>query len=318
MSFKQLVAAVTLSCFALIGRADFPDRPLTIVVPFAAGSATDQLTRSLASGLTSVANVPVVIDNKAGASGMIGAQSVARAPKDGYTLLISTSSTHGLNESLFRKLPYDPAKDFEPIAMLAVGSQVLIVRNDLGVNSVADLVAMAKANPGKLNYGYGSTSSQIAGELFKQMTQTFIVPIPYRSNPAAVTDLMGGRIDMMIVDLTSGLSQAKAGKVRALAVSTKARMGLAPELPTISEAGVKGYEASFWCTISAPAGTPPNVIARLHEMVAKANRAEASVRYYEKNGFDLLEGSPEQTRQFHAAETVKFRTIAEKAGIEKE
>lgn len=315
---RRHAIAALLALAPLAALADYPDKPITFIVPFAAGSATDQLARALGTAVTAETKQSVVIDNKPGANAFIGAQMAARAPKDGYTVFITTNTTHAANEHLFKKLPYDPVKDFEPVGLLSKGGQILIVNNALPVNSVADLVKLAKSKPGKLSFGYGSSSSRVAGELFKQMTGTYIVSIPYRSNPPAVTDLIGGQIDMMITDMATGLPQVKAGKVKALGVSTTKRTSLAPELPTISEAGVKGYEMSFWFAAYVPAGTPQPVVARLNDILAKANRSPTVTTFYAQNGFEALAGSPDDLRKFQAAESDKWRKIITSAGIEKE
>ena len=296
----------------------FPDKPFTFIVPFAAGSATDQLARALGQGVTQETKQQVVVDNKAGGNAFIGAQAAARAPKDGYTVFITTNTTHAANEHLFKKLPYDPVKDFEPITLLSKGGQILIVNTSLPVNSVQDLIKYAKANPGKLSFGSGSSSSRTAVELFKQMTGTFIVNIPYRSNPPAVTDLIGGQIQLMITDMATGLPQVKGGKVKALGVSTSKRIPLAPEVPTIEEAGVKGYESTFWFAAYVPAGTPAPVVARLNDILGKANQSEAVKTFYSSVGFEALGGSPDDLRKFQAAESQKWGKIITAAGIEKE
>ena len=319
---RALVAGAVLALTGLAGGSAFaqayPDKPITFVVPFAAGSATDQLARALGQAVTEQTKQAVVVDNKPGANAFIGAQAAAKAPKDGYTVLITTNTTHAANEHLFKKLPYDPVKDFEPVGLLSKGAQILVVNNDVPAHSVQDLVKLAKASPGKLSFGYGSSSSRIAGELFKQMTGTYIVGIPYRSNPPAVSDLIGGQIQFMITDMATGLPQVKAGKVRGLGVSTTKRTPLAPELPTISESGVKGYEMSFWFAAYVPAGTPAPVVARLNEILSKANHSQAVSNFYAQNGFETLAGSPEDLRKFQAAESDKWRKIITSAGIEKE
>jgi len=315
---RRHIIATLLALAPFAAFADFPDKPITFIVPFAAGSATDQLARALGQAVTAEAKQPVVIDNKPGANAFIGAQQAARAPKDGYTVFITTNTTHAANEHLFKKLPYDPVKDFEPVTLLSKGGQILIVNNALPVSSVADFVKLAKSKPGKLSFGYGSSSSRVAGELFKQMTGTYIVSIPYRSNPPAVTDLIGGQIDMMITDMATGMPQAKAGKVKALGVSTTKRTPLAPELPTISEAGVKGYEMSFWFAAYVPAGTPAPVVARLNEILTKANKSAAVANFYAQNGFETLAATPDELRKFQAAESQKWGKIITAAGIEKE
>jgi tripartite-type tricarboxylate transporter receptor subunit TctC len=313
----SLIAAAACLAFPALAQT-YPDKPITFVVPFAAGSATDQLARALGQAVTEQTKQSVVVDNKPGANAFIGAQAAAKAPKDGYTVLITTNTTHAANEHLFKKLPYDPVKDFEPVTLLSKGGQILVVNNDLPVHSVQDLVKLAKAQPGKLSFGYGSSSSRIAGELFKQMTGTYIVGIPYRSNPPAVTDLIGGQIQFMITDMATGLPQAKAGKVRPLGVSTTKRTPLAPELPTISEAGIQGYEMSFWFAAYVPAGTPAPVVARLNDILVKANRSQTVANFYAQNGFEAITGSPEDLRKFQAAESDKWRKIITSAGIEKE
>lgn len=316
---RRLALAAAAACLAFPAAAQtYPDKSITFIVPFAAGSATDQLARALGQAVTEQTKQSVVVENKPGANAFIGAQAAAKAPRDGYTVLITTNTTHAANEHLFRKLPYDPVKDFEPVTLLSRGGQILVVNNDLPVNSVQDLVKLAKEKPGKLSFGYGSSSSRIAGELFKQMTGTYIVGIPYRSNPPAVTDLIGGQIQFMITDMATGLPQAKAGKVRPLGVSTTRRTPLAPELPTLSEAGIKGYEMSFWFAAYVPAGTPPAIVARLNDILVAANKSQTVGNFYGQNGFEALTGEPEDLRKFQAAESDKWRKIITAAGIEKE
>src|SRR6185369_11099963 len=188
----------------------------------------------------------VIVDNKAGASGMMAAQAAAKAPPDGYTVLITTNTTQAANEHLYRKLPYDPVKDFAPVTGLGKGGQVLVVRADAPYRSVADLIAKAKQQPGKLSFGSGSSSSRVAGEMFKQLSHTDILHVPYKSNPQAVTDLLGGQIDLMITDTATGVPQVKSGKLRALGYSMRTRSAQLPEVPTLDEAGVKGYDMSYW------------------------------------------------------------------------
>jgi tripartite-type tricarboxylate transporter receptor subunit TctC len=311
-----LVALLAAASFAAL--AEYPEKPMTFVVPFAAGSGTDQLARALGQGVTDDTQQVVVVDNRPGANAFIGAQAAARAPKDGYTVFVTTNTTHAANEHLFKKLPYDPVKDFEPVTLLTKGGLLLIVNNALAVNSVQDLVKLAKSKPGKLSLGYGSSSSRVAGELFKQMTGTYIVSIPYRSNPLAVIDVISGQIDMMITDMATGLAQVRAGKVKALGVSAARRTHLAPELPTISEAGVKGYEMGFWVAAYVPAGTPAPVVQRLNEVLGKANRSKAISDYYAQNGYETLSSTPDELRRFQAVESDKWRRVITDARIDKE
>ena len=296
----------------------FPDKPITFIVPFTAGSATDQLARALAQGVSSETKQSVVVDNKPGANAFIGAQAVAKAKPDGYTILIATNTTHAANEHLFKKLPYDPVKDFEPISALGRGGQIMVVNNDLPVNNMADFVKLAKAKPGKLSFGSGSSSSRVAGEMFKQLSGTYIVNIPYRSNPPALTDLMGGQIDVMFTDMATGIPQVKAGKLKALGVTPKVRSPLAPEVPTLAEAGVKGYEMTYWFAAYAPAGTPTAVVLRLNELLHKAARGNAILNFYNPTGTEVFLNSPEEQKKFQAAESLKWGRIIKGAGIEPE
>ena len=318
MNRRHAIATALLALAPFAAFAEYPEKPITFIVPFAAGSATDQLARALGHAVTAETRQPVVVDNKPGANAFIGAQAAAKAPKDGYSIFITTNTTHAANEHLFKKLPYDPVKDFEPVTLLSKGGQILVVNNNLPVNNVQDLIKLAKSKPGKLSFGYGSSSSRIAGEMFKQMTGTYIVSIPYRSNPPAVTDLIGGQIDMMITDMATGLPQVKGGKVKALGVSTAKRTPLAPEIPTIAEAGVKGYEITFWFAAYVPAGTPAPVVAKLNEILGKANKSASVATFYAQSGFEALGGSPDDLRKFQQAESEKWRKIIVGASIEKE
>jgi len=323
MKISFRIRPLLLACVALCAAAPalaqtFPDKPITFVVPFTAGSATDQLARALAQALGTDAKVNVVVDNKPGANAFIGAQAVAKARPDGYTVLIATNTTHAANEHLFKKLPYDPIKDFAPLTTLGRGGQIMVVPPSLPVHNVQEFIALAKSKPGKLTFGSGSSSSRVAAELFKQMSGTYILNIPYRSNPQAVTDLLGGQVDMMITDMATGLAQIKAGKLKALGVSTKARSPLAPDVPTISEAGVKGYEMTYWFAAYAPAGTPPEVLARLNELLVKAAHSSVAAPFYQGTGTEVFTGSPEDLRKFQASETVKWGKIIQTAGIPQE
>ncbi|VTU28891.1 Argininosuccinate lyase [Variovorax sp. PBS-H4] len=318
------VPTLTLILAALVATGGaaaqgFPEKPITFVVPFAAGSATDQIARALGNGVTAETRQPVVIDNKAGASGFIASQQVAKAAPDGYTVLITTNTTHAANEHLFKKLPYDPVKDFAPVAALGKGGQIMVVRPDFPAKTVAEFVALAKKEPGKHSFGSGSSSSRMAGELLQQLADIKLLHVPYKSNPLAVTDLLGGQIDMMITDTATGLPQVKAGKLRALGVSGAKRSPLAPDVPTIAEAGVKGYEMGYWFAAYAPAKTPPAVVKRLNELLVKAAKSDAArTAFYEPTGTEVFTGTPEELAKFQAAESQKWGRIVKAAGIEAE
>ena len=315
--------ALALAAAALLASTQgmaqgFPDKTITFIVPFAAGSATDQLARTIGQAVSQESKQTVVIDNKPGANAFIGAQAAKSAKPDGYTVFITTNTTQAANEHLFKKLPYDPVKDFEPITTLGRGGQIMVVNPSLPVNNVMDFVKLAKASPGKLTFGSGSSSSRVAGEMFKQLTGTYILNIPYRSNPPAVTDLLAGQIDMMITDMATGLPQVKAGKLKALGVSTKKRSPLSPDVPTIEEAGVKGYEMTYWFAAYVPAGTPAPAISKLNELLVNAARSSTAAPFYQSTGIEIFTSSAKELRSFQAAESVKWGRIIKAAGIEQE
>lgn len=305
-----------LACMAIGTHAqDFPAKPVTFVVPFAAGTATDQLARAIGLGFTNESWQSAVIDNKPGASGFIAAQAVAKAAPDGYTILITTNTTHAANEHLYKTLPYDPVKDFAPITALGRGGQIMVVNLKVPANSVNEFIALAKKSPGKFTFGSGSSSSRIAGELLQQMTGIQILHVPYKSNTLAVTDLIGGQIDMMITDTATGLPQVKGGKVRALGVSSPKRSPLAPDVPTISEAGVPGYEMTYWFAAYAPANTPPAVVDKLNRLLVKAANGAAGAAFYSSTGTELFTTTPAELARFQAAESQRWGKIVKAAGI---
>jgi tripartite-type tricarboxylate transporter receptor subunit TctC len=315
---RTLLAAALALTPLLTSAQAWPAKPVTFIVPFAAGSATDQLARALGQSLTEQTQQAVVVDNKAGASGMIAAQAAARAPADGYTVLITTNTTHAANEHLYKKLPYDPVKDFAPVTGLGKGGQVLVVNATSPYKSVAELLAAARAKPGKLTFGSGSSSSRIAGELFRQMSGTDILHVPYKSNPLAITDLLGGQIDMMITDTSTGVPQIKAGKLRALGVSTAKRLAMLPGVPTIDEAGVKGYDMGYWFAAYVPAATPAPVVQRLHELLTRGLGTAAVKAFFETSGGEPFPTTPEGLAKFQLDEAKKWGKVIKAAGIEPE
>lgn len=317
--FKPLaVPALALILPAGQAWAEFPDKPIRFVVPFAAGSATDQLARAIGQAITVDSKVTVVVDNKPGANGFIAAADVAKAAPDGYTVLISTNTTHAANEHLFKKLPYDPVKDYTPITALGRGGQIMVVNPQVPAKTVGEFIALARQQPGKLSFGSGSSSSRIAGELFQQMAQVQLLHVPYKSNPLAITDLLGNQIQMMITDTATGLPQVKSGKLRALGVSGKVRSPLAPEVPTIDEAGVKGYEMSYWFAAYAPAGTPQPVVAKLNAMMVKAARSDTAAGFYKSTGTEVFTSTPAELAKFQSQESGKWGRIIKAANIQPE
>ena len=312
-----LLAAVSLLSSVVLAQP-YPSKQLIFVVPFIAGSATDQQARVIAQGITESTGIPVIIDNKVGANGFIAAQAVTSSSPDGYTVLVSTNTTHAANEHLFKKLPYDPVKDFEPVTALNKGSQILIVNKNFPANSVKELIALAKKNPGKYTFGSGSASSRLAVELFQQMAGIQLLHVPYKSSPLAINDLIAGNIDLMIVDAPNSLAQMKANNVRGLAVSGSARNPLAPELPTISEAGVPGYEMSYWTAAWVPAKTPKAIVEKLNQLMIVASKLEPAQKFYTSTGSERYTTTPEGLAKFQSLETNKWGSIIKEAKIDKE
>jgi tripartite-type tricarboxylate transporter receptor subunit TctC len=310
-----VIAAVQVS--AASGQ-EYPARPVTFFVPFAAGSATDTLARSLGQGVTAVTRQNVIIDNRPGASGFIATQAVAKAAPDGYTVLIATNTTHAANQHLFKKIPYDPVRDFAPVTALARGGQVMVVNPRVPVKTVKEFIALARRQPGKLTFGSGSSSSRVAGELLQQMAGLQLVHVPYKSNPMAVTDLVGGHIDMMITDVVTGLPQVQAGKLRALGVSSPQRLPNVPDLPTIAEAGVAGYELTFWFAAYLPAKAPPATMERLRELFVSATRGPSAQSFFKATGIEPWTTSSADLAKFQAAESAKWARVIKAAGIEPE
>ena len=296
----------------------FPTKTITIVTPFTVGSGTDQKARALAQIISAEYKVSVVVDPKPGASGFIAAQYVAKAAPDGYTLLYTTNTTHAANEYLFKKIPYDPVKDFTPVALLFKGYMFLLVNPKSPVKSVAELIDLAKKNPGKVNFASGSSSSRVAGELFAQMSQIEIVNIPYKSNPLAVTDLLGGQFDFMFSDASTAIPQVTSGRLRPLAVSGTSRIATVSSVPTVEEAGLKGYDMSFWNAVYLPPGAPEKLTKQLNEIFIKAASSNEMKSLITRNGEQLVVSTPEGLVQFQAAESQKWGRVIKSANIEPE
>ena len=277
--FVLAAAACALGAAALPAAAQtaWPNKPVRIVVPFAAGGTTDILARAIAPELSKAFGQQFIVDNRAGAGGNVGAEIVSKAVPDGYTLLMGTVGTHGINRALYEKMPYDPIKDFAPITLVAGVPNVMVMPAEkartLGINTVADFIKYAKAHPGKVNMASSGngTSIHLAGELFKSMTGTYMVHFPYRGSGPALLDLVGGTMDVMFDNLPSSLPQIKAGKLKALAVTSRQRSAAVPDIPTVEEAaGLKGFDATSWFGLLAPAGTPPDIVNRIQQEVAKS------------------------------------------------
>jgi tripartite-type tricarboxylate transporter receptor subunit TctC len=290
-------------------------------VPFAPGGTTDILARALAPELSRAFGQQFIVDNKPGAGGNVGAAEVARAPNDGHTFLMGTVGTHGINVSLYSKMPYDPVKDFAPVTLVAGVPNVLVMNPakaaEYRIETVPDLIRFAKANPGKLNMASSGngTSIHLSGELFKTLTGTYMVHFPYRGSGPAVTDLLGGQMDLMFDNLPSSMPHIKAGKLKALAVTSAARSEALPEIPTIAEAGpVKGYEASSWFGLLAPAGTPADIVSRVQQETAKALANPAIKERLQSQGAIPSGNTPAEFARLIDSEIRKWAAVVKASG----
>ncbi len=313
-------AAVTFAPLPVLAQSAWPSKPVRIVVPFAPAGTTDILARALAPELSRAFGQPFVIENKPGAGGNVGADLVAKS-NDGHTLLMGTVGTHAINPALYARMPYDHVKDFVPVTLVAGVPNVLVMNpakaEAMGIKGVPDLIRVAKANPGKLNMASSGngTSIHLAGELFKTMTGTYMVHFPYRGSGPALLDLMGGNMDLMFDNLPSAMPHIKAGKLKALAVTSAERSSALPDLPTVAEAGpLKGFEASSWFGLLAPAGTAPEVVNRLQQETAKALATPALKERLQAQGAIPSGMSPADFAKFIAAETKKWATVVKASG----
>jgi len=316
-----MLAALCLLAAPLCGaQSSYPSKPVRLVVPFPAGGTTDILARAAAQKLSEAWGQQVIVDNRPGAGGNIGAELVAKAPPDGYTLLMGTVGTHAINSSLYSKMPYDHIKDFAPAVLVAGVPNVLVVNPSMPFNSVQDLIAYAKANPGKLNFASSGsgTSIHLSGELFKSLTGVQITHVPYKGSAQALTDLLGGQVQLMFDNLPSSLAFIKAGKLRALAVTSTTRAAALPDVPTMVEAGVPGFEATAWFGILAPAGTPREAITRINTEIAKWLASPDAREKLSAQGAIAAGGSPEDFAKHIASETAKWARVVKESAAKVE
>ena len=312
----MIVAAASL-CSAAALAQPYPNKPIRAVVPFAAGSATDQIGRAFAEKMSQTLGQQVVVDNKPGASGMLGADIVAKAPADGYALLIGTNSTNAALKFLMKKLPYDQDTAFAPVAYIGSVPLMVAVNNDFPAKTLKEFVDQAKARPGQVSFAYASTSQQVSSEMLSSMAGIKMNAIPYKSGPNAMTDLIGGQVNMFTADFAVTVPQHKAGKIRGLAVTSSKRVAVVPELPTVNEAlGLKDYELIAYFAVFAPAGTPADVIARLNQAVNAAANSKDIQDKFAPNGFSVEPGTPEALAQRNRTETAKWEKAIREAKIE--
>jgi tripartite-type tricarboxylate transporter receptor subunit TctC len=314
---RGLAALLLLGFSACACAADYPNRAIHLIVPFAPGGGNDTVARLVGDGVTAELGQPVVVENRPGAGGVVGAEAVARAPADGYTLFLGGVGSHAINPNLHAHLGYDPIKDFAPITLVASAPLVLVVHPSVPAQSVRELVALAKAEPGRLNYasnGNGS-SSHLAAVMFDTMTGVEMVHVPYKGLSPALTDLLSGQVQLMFSSVVAILPHVKAGRLRALAVSSPARMALLPDLPTIAESGVPGYQSSSWYGILAPAGTPPDVVKRLNAALVKVIAQPAFRDALAREGAEPVGNSPEAFGAFIKAEKERLGDVIRQARL---
>jgi tripartite-type tricarboxylate transporter receptor subunit TctC len=319
MKICGLALVVLAAGFAAAASADdYPSRPVTILTPFAAGSATDTAARLVSKYLQEALGQSFVIENRDGAGGMLAAEAVAHAQPDGYTLLLTSNSTHSAAPGLFKRVPYDPIKDFTPIARIGSFPSFIAVTNDLPVKSMEELVAYAKANPGKVTAGYGNSTGRITTEIVKRRHNIDIVPVAYRSNPAAVTDLMAGHIEMGVPDFSTGLAMAKSGKFRPLAVLTKDRDPALPDVPTLDATVMPGFDLLAWTGMFGPAGMPKEIVDKLAAPIEKALAKDDVRQRFRDVGVEVYWIGPDGFSAYVKDELVKWTTLIKAADIQPE
>ncbi len=318
------LVAITLAGFfcgaAIAQQSVWPSHPIRMVVPFGAGGGTDVIGRLLAQKLTESLGQTVVVENRPGAGGSLGTAEVARAPGDGYTILLGSSSTHGINPGMYAKLPYDPIKDFEPVALIATNLFVMAVPKDSSVRTVADLIKLSQTAPGKYDYASSGngTTSHLAAALFVSMSGASLTHIPYKSNVPGLTDLVAGRVAMMFDNITAMQTQINAGTIRPVATTGLKRSAVLKDIPTFDESGVKGYDIRGWFCVLAPAGTPAAIVAKLNQALVRIVAIPEVTEKLVAIGADPETGSPEDLKKLIASEILKYKNIIEIAGAKVE
>ena len=316
---RSLLACVLLVACAIappVLAQSYPVKPIRLVVPFPAGGPTDIVARPLAQFLGDQLKQQVIVDNRGGAGGSIGAENVAKSPADGYTLLMATVGTHAINASLYRNLPYDPVKDFTPIALVAAAPVALVAHPSVPVASVAELLARAKAQPGAISFGTAGngTPGHLTGEMFRAATGADLKHVPYKGSAPAITDLLGGQIQLMFDPLQSVLPHVQGGKLKLLAVSSASRSAAVPDVPTLAEAGLKDFEATAWWGVFAPANLPPAIAAQLNSEIDRVVHSEAFRERLVPRGVQVIGGSREEFARFQQRELAKWGKAVRDSG----
>ena len=301
--------------FAQTSAAAFPDKPLKIVVTFTTGGAPDTLARIIGERLTAAWGQPVIVDNKPGAGGNLGADFVAKSAPDGYTLVVGTVGTHSINPALYSKMPYDAVKDFTPITLIATTPNMLVINNDVPAKNLKDFIALGKKE-GKMTFASSGsgTSIHVSGELFKTMTGIDMVHIPYKGRATAIPDVLGGRVTMMFDNMPSSLALVREGKLRALGVTSSSRSPAAPDIPTIAESGLPGFDAVSWFALFAPANTPKPIIDKLQSEVRRILKTPEVTKKLADNGLDPVGGTSEELAAYQKAEIIKWAKVVKESG----
>lgn len=313
----NLFAVLALAAISAASSAQgFPNKPIRLIVAFSAGGPTDVLARAIGQKLSETLGQQVAIDNRPGAGGNIGSEIVAKAPPDGYTLVMGIVGTHAINASLYRKMPYDAVKDFAPVILTASATITLVAHPSVPAKSIKELIVLAKSKPRQLNFASpgSGTPQHLAGELFKTMAGVDIVHIPYRGAAPAVIDLLGGQVSLAFVSLPAALPHVKAGKLTALGISASKRSAVAPDVPTIAESGLPGYEAENWYGVLAPAGTPREIVNKLNSEIVKVLRMPEVKERLHSQGFDTLSSTPEEFAAYIKSEIVKWAKVVKDSG----
>jgi tripartite-type tricarboxylate transporter receptor subunit TctC len=307
---------LTLLGIAAAGAQAFPAKPITIVTAFGPGSASDTITRVVAQPLGAALKQSVIVEARPGANGAISAMYVARAPADGYTLLMTTNSPHSAAPFLMKNIAYDPIKDFAPVSRLGSFTLMLVVHPSIPAKSVKELIAYAKANPGKLTFASGNSAGVVGGETLKHFAKLDMLHVPYKSSPQALTDVIAGRVSMMVADFTTGMPHVQSGALRALAITRIKRSPLYPDLPTMDEAGVTGFDLDAWAGFVAPANTPPDVIALLNKEMRTIIDSPATKATLARAGFEGFSSSPQELEEFIKVQLGKWEKMVKDAGIQ--
>jgi tripartite-type tricarboxylate transporter receptor subunit TctC len=306
---RILALAFALFSVQAASAQNYPTRPITMVVAFAAGGSSDLIARVLAQHMRTSLGQPVIVENKGGADGAIGTEGVSRAAPDGYTLILSTTSTHAINPLLYKTIKYNPSKDFQPISLVAQSPNILVSSNAFDAKSVADVIARAKASPGKLNVATGATMHLLNAAMFKSMANVTWLDVPYKGSGPALNDLVAGQVDLMFDQLPSSLAQVQGGRLKAVAVTSAKRTSIAPEIPTIAEAGLPQFEATSWWGVFAPPNTPPDIVARLNAAVAQALKEPKLLETFRAMGLETWPSTPEEFAKLLVDEKAKWQKV---------